>query len=156
MIWTASYVALIALVNYGFSVVPLVKMPTGEMWPPMSLLVGLVFVVRDFAQREVGHRIWFAMLVGAALSWWMASPFIALASAVAFLISEAADWAVYSYSNRPLAERILWSSAASSPIDSIVFLALIGHLSVSGVLAMVLSKMLGALVVWRLLQPAKG
>lgn len=145
--WTAAYIALIAAVNYGFSVVPLVQMPTGEMWPPLSLAVGLVFVVRDFAQREIGHRVLLAMLSGAALSWWMASPRVAIASGLAFLVSEVADWAIYTWLRRPLSERIVWSSLVSTPIDSAVFLALIGHLSVSGVLAMVVSKMLGALLV---------
>ena len=32
----------------------------------MALIVGFVFVVRDFAQREVGHRVLLAMLAGAA------------------------------------------------------------------------------------------
>jgi hypothetical protein len=48
-------------------------------------LVGFVFVLRDFAQREVGHNIWWAMLAGCALSYCMASPFVAIASASAFL-----------------------------------------------------------------------
>lgn len=147
MKWTLAYIATIALCNVGFVYVPLLTMPTGEKWPPMSLLVGLVFVARDFAQKEVGHRVWFAMLAGAALSYFMASPFVAIASAVAFLTSEAIDWAIYSFTRRPLHERILWSSLASTPIDSAVFLAIIGHLSVSGVLAMTASKMIAALVI---------
>lgn len=146
-VWTFVYVALIVLVNWGFTVVPLVPMPTGEMWPPMSLAVGFVFVVRDFAQREIGHKVLLAMLAGAVLSWWMASPFVAVASVTAFLVSELADWAIYTWSGRPLSQRILWSSLVSTPIDSAVFLALIGHLSVSGVMAMVASKMVGALIV---------
>jgi uncharacterized PurR-regulated membrane protein YhhQ (DUF165 family) len=151
-LFTLLYVALIVAVNYGFTVVPLVAMPTGEMWPPMSLVVGFVFVVRDFAQREIGHKVLLAMLVGAALSWVMASPYVAVASVTAFLVSELADWAIYSFSRRPLSERVLWSSLIATPIDSAVFLALIGHLSVSGVLAMVASKMLGALAVAWLLK----
>lgn len=148
LLWPIAYVALIVLVNWGFTVVPLVRMPTGEMWPPMSLAVGFVFIVRDFAQREVGHRVLGWMAVAAVLSWFMASPMVAVASVAAFLVSELADWACYSYLKRPFAERILWSSAIATPIDSAVFLALIGHLSVSGVVAMVASKMLGALAVW--------
>ena len=112
--YTAAYITLIVAVNYGFSVVPLLEMPGGEMWPPMSLVVGLVFVVRDFAQREVGHRVILAMLLAGGLSYVMASPFVAVAS--------------------------------------VVFLAIIGHLSISGVVAMTASKLLGALVVWWLLK----
>jgi len=146
--YSVLYIALIVLVNYGFSVVPLVEMPGGEMWPPMSLVVGLIFIARDFAQREIGHRVLFAMVAAGALSYWMADPFVAIASVAAFLISEFADWAVYSFTKRPFSQRIFLSSAVGTPIDSIVFLAIIGHLSVAGVVAMTASKMLGAVVVW--------
>ena len=96
------YVVLIVAVNYAFTVVPLVKLPDGTMWPPVALFVGFVFVARDFAQREVGHKVLLAMLVGVAISYIMANPFVATASAVAFLFSELADWAVYTYTKRPL------------------------------------------------------
>ena len=98
--YTALYVVLIVLVNWGFTVVPLVDMPGGEKWPPMSLVVGFIFVARDFAQREIGHRVIIAMLIAAVLSYVMASPYVAVASLSAFLISEFADWAVYSFAGR--------------------------------------------------------
>lgn len=148
--YTAAYVAFIVAVNWGFSVVPLVDMWTGEKWPPMSLAVGLVFVLRDFAQREIGHKVWFAMGAAGILSYLMADPFVALASIVAFVISEAADWAIYTFTKKPFAQRILLSSLVSTPLDSAVFLGVIGHLSWSGVIVMTLSKMVAALVVWRL------
>jgi queuosine precursor transporter len=150
--FTALYIGLIVLVNWGFTVVPLVEMPGGEKWPPMSLVVGLIFVARDFAQREIGHRVIVAMLLAAALSYIMASPFVAVASLSAFLISEFADWAVYSYTRRPFAQRVLLSSLIGTPLDSVVFLAIIGHLSVAGVAAMTISKMLGAMAVWWLVR----
>lgn len=152
MKYTATYVALIVLVNWGFTVVPLVEMPGGEKWPPMSLVVGFIFVARDFAQREIGHRVIIAMLIAAALSYLMASPFVAVASLAAFLVSEFADWAIYSFTKKPFAERILWSSVIATPIDSAVFLAVINHLSWFGVIAMTASKMLGAFIVWRLVR----
>lgn len=150
--YTALYIAMIVAVNYGFTTVPLIKLPDGTMWPPMSLLVGFVFVMRDFSQREIGHRVLLAMLAGAALSYVMASPFVAAASVAAFLVSELADWAVYSFTKRPVAQRVLLSSALATPIDSAVFLTLIGHLSPMGVVTMTASKMLGALAVWWLLR----
>ena len=55
--FTTLYIALIVAVNYAFTVVPLVKLPDGTMWPPVALLVGLIFVARDFAQREGGHKV---------------------------------------------------------------------------------------------------
>lgn len=149
---TLLYIVLIVVVNWGFTVVPLVQMPGGEMWPPMSLVVGFVFVVRDFAQREVGHRVLVAMLIGAALSYVMASPMVAMASATAFLISEFTDWAVFTVTKRPLSQRILISSAIGTPVDSVVFLHMIGHLTVTGVVVMTASKMIGAGFVWWMLR----
>lgn len=146
--WTAAYVALIVAVNYGFTVVPLVPTPWGDMFPPMSLAVGLVFVARDFAQRETGHWVIGAMLVGGALSYFMASPYVAIASVTAFLVSETADWLIYTWTRRSFAQRILISSAISTPIDSAVFLYMIGHFGWSAVALMTVSKMVGALLIW--------
>ena len=150
--YTIVYIVLIVAVNYGFTVVPLVALSGGELWPPISLLVGFIFVARDFAQREIGHRVILAMLVAGGLSYIMADPFIAAASVAAFLISEFADWAVYSFTGRPFAQRVLLSSALGTPLDSVVFLAMIGQFSLVGVAAMTLSKMLGAFVVWWMLR----
>ena len=149
--WTLGYIALIVLINWGFTVVPLVPI-FGEMFPPMSLAVGLVFVARDFAQREIGHRVIIAMLIAAGLSYFMANPFVAAASLVAFLNSEGADWAIYTWTRKPFAERILISSAVSTPLDSAVFLAMIGHFSVLAVVLMTIAKMIGALVVWQIVK----
>lgn len=146
--WTAAYIALIVAVNYGFSVVPMISV-MGEMFPPMSLVVGLIFVARDYAQREIGHWVIVAMLVAGVLSYFMASPFVALASVTAFLVSEFADWAVYSWTKRPFRDRVVLSSCLGTPIDSAVFLAMIGAFSPLAVVLMTVSKMLGALVVWR-------
>lgn len=149
---TLLYVALIVAVNYGFSVVPLVKLPDGTMWPPLSLAVGFIFVVRDFAQREIGHKVLLAMLVGAALSYVMASPYVAIASAAAFLVSELVDWLIYSLTKRPLSQRILTSSLLATPLDSAVFLFGIGAFSWVGLLAMTVSKLIGAAIVWWLIR----
>jgi len=150
--WTISYVVLIVAVNWGFTVTPLIPLPTGDMFPPMSLVVGFIFVARDFAQREIGHKVIGAMVVAAALSYWMADPFVAMASLAAFAVSEAADWGVYSFTGKTFQQRVLISSVVSTPLDSLVFLAMIGHASVTAVVVMTASKMLGAIGVWWFLQ----
>lgn len=150
MKFVALYIAGIVACNWLFGMLPLVPLGDFGAWPPASLVVGLGFVLRDYAQREVGHRVIFAMLIGAALSYFMASPFVAAASLAAFLASEAIDWAIYTYSGKSFAERILLSSALSTPVDSAVFLYLIGHFSWFAVVLMTLSKMLGAAVVWQI------
>jgi len=150
--FTALYIVLIVAVNYGFSVVPLVELPGGGKWPPLTLVVGFIFVARDFAQREVGHSVILAMLVAAGISYFMADPYIAMASLAAFLVSEFCDWAVYSFTKKPFAQRVLLSSALGTPVDSLIFLTLIGIASVEGVALMTISKMLGALLVWYMIK----
>ena len=150
--YTILYIALIALVNYAFVIIPPITLPGGAIWPPVSLLVGFIFVARDFAQREVGHFVLVAMLIGAGISWFMASPQIAIASAAAFLISEVVDWAVYTITKRPLSERILYSSALGTPVDSVVFLGLIGFLSPAAAIIQTASKLIGAFIVWWMLR----
>ncbi len=144
------YVFTVVLVNYAFTVVPLLPLPGGDLWSPVALIVGFIFVIRDYAQREIGHLVLPAMLLGGLISWLMASPAVALASVCAFLTGELLDWAVYSFTQRPFSQRILLSSAISTPVDSAVFLGMVGLFSFSSVLMMTLSKMLGALIVFQL------
>ena len=146
--FTILYIVLIVAVNWLFTVLPLIDLPGGDKWPPASLVVGLIFVARDFAQREIGHRVIIAMLIAGAISYVMADPFVAMASVTAFLISEFADWAVYSFTGKPFSQRILISSVIATPLDSAVFLLMIGHFSVVGAVAMTISKLVGAVIVW--------
>ncbi len=148
MWYVAAYVLCVVLVNYGFMVVPMLPLPGGDMWPPMALIVGFVFVIRDYAQRQVGHWILPAMLTGGAISWFMASPHVAAASLCAFLTSEFMDWAVYTFTGKPFSQRILLSSALSTPVDSMVFLGMLGMFSVSSVVVMTISKMVGAFIIF--------
>ena len=145
--FTIGYILSIVLVNIGFVYIPPVPL-FGEMFPPMSLIVGVIFIFRDFAQREIGHRVLGAMVVGAVLSYFMADPFVAMASVVAFFISEMVDWGVYTYTKKPLGQRILLSSAIGTPIDSAVFLLILGFFSPLGFLLMTAAKMIAAVAIW--------
>ena len=149
--WVAGYVAAIVLVNWLFAALPMVETPLGA-WPPASLIVGFVLILRDMAQREVGHYVLIAMLAAGAVTYVMVDPFIAVASVSAFLVSETADWIVYTVTRRPLRDRILASSAVSSPLDSVVFLGLIGFLSPASFILQSLSKFAAALVIWGILR----
>lgn len=142
------YFAAVVIANLGFAHIPMIRLPFGEMFAPMSLLVGFVFVLRDFAQRDLGHRVFAFMIAGVVASYVLADPFVALASATAFAISEAADWAIFTITKRSLRERILISSAVSTPIDSAVFMVMLGFFSWYGLAVMFASKMLGAVIVW--------
>ena len=90
-------------------------------------LAGFAFVARDSVQETLGGR-WVVgcILAGAAISG-LFSPQLALASAVAFLLSELADFAVYSPLRRSGRTRAaLASNAVGAVVDSALFLALAG------------------------------
>jgi uncharacterized PurR-regulated membrane protein YhhQ (DUF165 family) len=152
MLSLVTYILLIIGINYAFAVSPLIELPSGDMWPPISLLVGFIFVVRDFAQRRVGHHILWAMLIGCVASWYMASPQLAMASAAAFAVGELGDWALYTFTRRPFSQRILLSSLVAAPLDSVIFLSIVGLASFWSVLTMSLSKLVGALLVFWLVR----
>lgn len=156
--WTALYVGLMPVINWAFAGISTIPIPDdfgGGSWHPFTVVTGLVLVVRDFAQREIKHWIFGAMIAGLALSTLTAWPVIVVASGAAFLISETADWAVYTFSNRPLSQRIMISSAISAPIDQVLFIYL-ASLVVPGIFAWgtiltgVISKLAGAYVVSRI------
>lgn len=149
--YSIAYILSIFLVNIGFVHVPLIPF-FDTMYPPMSIAVGLVFILRDFAQKEIGHKVIIAMLIGAFLSYLMADPYVALASLVAFMVSETVDWSVYTLTKKPLNQRIFISSLISTPIDSGLFLYMIGHFSLLATATMFASKMIGAFIIWYLLR----
>lgn len=149
--WTACYVGAVVAINWLFVVVPMMPV-LGTMFPPVMLVVGFVFVFRDFAQREIGHWVILAMLVAGAISYFMAAPVVALASVTAFLVSEAIDWAVYTFTRKPLSQRILYSSAVSVPVDTLIFLQLVGIFDWVGFVLVTIAKMVGALVFWAVLR----
>jgi len=100
-------------------VAPGLLAPSGVIW------AGLALVLRDLVQRRLGLG-WSvaAVLAGAALSYAI-SPALATASAVAFLISELVDLAVYT----PLQRRDLVLAVAASTVvglvaDTIAFLSI--------------------------------
>lgn len=148
MFYAFLYVATVVTVNWLFAVVPPVLLPGGEVWPPVSLLVGFVFVIRDFAQRAIGHKVLLAMFAGAGISYFMAGAEIAFASMAAFLVGEFLDWAMYSFTGRPFSQRILLSSLVSTPVDTTVFLLLINMAGLGTIFIMTLSKLAGAVVVY--------
>jgi uncharacterized PurR-regulated membrane protein YhhQ (DUF165 family) len=90
------------------------------------VVVGLAFVLRDLVQRRLGARAAFAaVVVGAALSALLAPAQIVVASTAAFLLSELADFAVYTpLQRRRFVLAVLVSSLAGLVVDSAIFLYL--------------------------------
>jgi uncharacterized PurR-regulated membrane protein YhhQ (DUF165 family) len=86
------------------------------------------------------------------LSYFLADPFVAVASLVAFMVSETVDWGVYSITDKPIHQRILLSSFISTPIDSALFLYMLGQFSLLATVTMFVSKMLAAFIIWHFLR----
>lgn len=132
--WAYVYVALIPALNWSFgksaaieinltqALGPYLGTATPILFNPLTIATGMVFVLRDFVQREMGHRVLLLMALAIGWSFYYSWPVIALASATAFAISESVDWLIYTFTKYRLSTRILLSSAAASPIDTTVFL----------------------------------
>ena len=150
--------------NVGTTCIPngpcLIPVAPGLSAPSGVLMIGLALVLRDVVQQTLGRK-WAmgAIVVGAGLSWLFATPYLALASGVAFLLAEAADMAVYT----PLRKKgqiiaaVFASGVAGSIIDSAVFLWLafgsldymagqvVGKMWMTGIAAIVLVVWFGKL-----------
>jgi len=102
----------------------LVPVAPGLMAPSGVLMAGIALVLRDLVQRRLGVTASsLAILAGAALSALLAPPALVIASAVAFLLSEFADLAVYTpLARRGLVLAVVASGMAGLVVDSIVFL----------------------------------
>jgi hypothetical protein len=102
----------------------LIPVAPGLMAPSGVLLVGLALVLRDLVQRRLGVGYGLAAIaVGTALSSVLAPPSLVAASTIAFLLSELADFAVYTpLQRRGLVLAVLVSSLVGLVADSILFL----------------------------------
>lgn len=181
-LWAIIYVMMIPFLNWSFGVVPNLQFvapwlgsgdamfalifpddtpnPSGLMLHPLTLVTGLVFVIRDFVQREM--RQWVLLAMGLALCWSMyyAWIVIVIASGLAFFVSEFFDWLLFTFTKMKLSKRILYSSAVATPIDTTIFLygadlakqmqfdAEPGNtLTIANWIVFVIGKMIGAFVV---------
>lgn len=118
--WLIGHVGLVCVPN-GPCLIPVAP---GLMAPSGVLLVGLALVLRDIVQRQLG-REWAlgAIGVGAVLSAAIAPPALVLASGIAFLLSELADFAVYTpLERRGLVLAVFASSVVGLIADSVLFL----------------------------------
>src|SRR3954451_12303333 len=118
-----AYVATIYAANWAIERYGPVSVGFGLTAPAGLYFAGLAFPLRDLTQATLGRRaVVAAILLGAALSSAISTSF-ALASGVAFLVSELADLAVYT----PLERRnwllaVLCSNTVGLVVDSVLFL----------------------------------
>ncbi|HEV2627893.1 MAG TPA: VUT family protein [Pseudolabrys sp.] len=118
--WMIGHVGTACLTN-GPCVLPVAP---GLMAPSGVMMVGAALVLRDLVQRRLGAGFGLgAIVVGALISWALAPAALVIASTAAFLLSEFADFAVYTpLARRRLVLAVMASSVAGLVVDSIVFL----------------------------------
>ena len=130
----AAYLGSILLAAYAITHVGTQYAPGAPhvlpVWPGVEApsgvyVVGVTLVLRDLLQRRVGKLTMLALiLVGAGLSAFI-SPAVAVASGVAFAVSESVDYAVFSLTERfGFLRAVVASNAVSIVVDSLIFLAL--------------------------------
>lgn len=159
----AAYIATIPAANYLIGHIGVVCAVNGPclipVWPGVLapsgvLMIGGALLLRDLVQRTRGI-LWSLGCIGTgtALSFLIAPPTIAIASGSAFLLSELADFAVYT----PLARKqfylaLIASVAAGALADSAIFL-LMAFGSLEHMLGQVIGKMY-AVVAYAAIAPA--
>ena len=159
--WAAAaftvYVAAIILSNW---LITHVGIPVGHgthltpvgfgLYAPSGVWAAAVsFPARDITQRLGGRWLGVAaILIGAAVSWRISDPHIAVASGVTYLCSEGADMAVYTpmqagaraLSVRWFVVAVLASGCVAIVVDSVLFLHLAGLYSTAAAEGLILGK----------------
>ncbi len=132
-VYLAAFIACVPTANWmvgniGTTCVPngpcLIPVAPSLMAPSGVLMIGLAFVLRDLVQRRLG-RTWSlgALVVGVGLSAAVAPPSLVLASAIAFFVSELADFLVYTpLQRRRFVTAVIAGSTVGLMIDSVIFL----------------------------------
>lgn len=128
----AAFIGCVPAANWLIAHVGAVCVPDGPclipVWPGILapsgvLLAGLSFVLRDLVQEALG-LIWAiaAVLIGGVIAALIASPVLAVASVVAFLIAEMADLLVFTgLRRRGLVLASVASSVVGLLLDSLIF-----------------------------------
>lgn len=150
----AAYIGTIVAANWLTVTYGLVPIGFGLLVTAGTFAAGAALIARDWVQTTSGRAVTIAaILAGAALSYFLADPFIAIASGLAFLVSEFIDYGVFTrIRERSLPRAVLVSSVVAAPVDTVLFLWLAGFpLTWQAVLGQFLVKSALALIVALLL-----
>lgn len=124
----AGFLACILAANYTTTHYGMVPVGFGLIATAGTYFAGLTFVLRDSLQDAAGKRAVVALIVaGALLSYLVADPFIALASGVAFLVSELVDFGIYTPLRRKgYVRAAITSNITGAFVDTVLFLWIAG------------------------------
>lgn len=132
LVAAVSFIATIVLANYLTSRYGFVPVGFGLTATAGTFAAGIALALRDATQDALGRRaVAVVIVLGAALSFLVADPFIAIASAAAFLISELADFAIYTplrarsrLGDRRWAGAVVVSNVVGAVVDTAIFLGI--------------------------------
>jgi uncharacterized PurR-regulated membrane protein YhhQ (DUF165 family) len=119
----ACFIGTIFAANWLLETYGIVNIGFGLMAPAGVFAIGFAFTFRDIVQRTLGTTSVICAIIAGACFSYLVSPAFAVASGVAFLVSELADFAVYT----PL-QRKSWLGAIAASntvglvVDSALFL----------------------------------
>lgn len=124
----AIYLAAIVAANVLTERFGLIPVGFGMVATAGTFAAAVVLISRNLSQDRLGRGgVAALMLAGAVLSWWLASPELAVASAAAFAVSESTDMAVYTpLRSRGRSRAVAVASTAGAVIDTVLFLWLAG------------------------------
>lgn len=124
----------------------------GLTFPAGAVAIGLTFSTRDFVQERYGkYGCWGWMLVAVAITF-VFNRQLALASVCAFVIAEASDWAIFTYSRGNFEKRLVLSNLISTPLDSVIFVLLAFGPVWPAIWGQAIVKMLSSLLILPLLK----
>lgn len=150
IIWPVAYLLSVVLANWLTATFGLVGIGFGLAVTAGTFAAGAALLLRDAVQVSYGKAVLFACIVaGSLLSVVTSTPAIAVASGIAFAVSELVDTAVFTpVRERSLSGAVLLSSVVSAPVDTVLFLHLAGFpVTVQAALGQFLVKTVIALVV---------
>lgn len=156
---TLAYAASIVAANYLTAHYGLVPAGFGLLVTAGTYAAGFALLARDFVQRYAtaawGSRAGIAyalacILAAGVLSWFLATPALAVASTLAFLAAELVDLAVFSRVRvrAGFISAALVSNVVSAPVDTVAFLWIAGFpLTWQAVIGQFIAKVLWATLV---------
>ena len=144
---TILYIISVVLINTLFLRMPLLSFRNIPI-TSADVTAGSIFIFRDLAQREIKHYVIIAMFIASAISYFLASKEIAIASFSAFLTAEFIDWTLFTFTKKPISKRLLISALLSCPADSGVFCYLYSSLSWLDFCLITLAKFFCVYLIW--------
>lgn len=156
-----AYVGCGVLVNKFAHLVPvyLVHIPFSDdpaaTFPiiPGTLLVGLIFVLRDYTQQVIGDWVIACTLAASAIVCVLIDGRLGLFSGAAFLVAEGIDQFLWhKLDMNDIKDRILKSSAVATLFDGAIILYGLHELTVPNYISHYIGKMAINVVIWLVLR----